>query len=417
MGVTALCYSALHGLAASGVSRFLVFDHGRGMRTDSLATADRAVRFQRWGLINGRRYHRHENGTNLRVSARLGGFGNPGARAVLAADAILDVSGGDSFTDLYGPSRFKTITLPKRLAIETRRPLILLPQTYGPFESEHSRKTATAILCRARAAWARDDKSYRQLQLLLGEHFDPHRHRVGVDMAFTLPAIEPAAIDDRIRAWLDPNSTTPVVGLNVSGLIYNEASTSTAQFGLKCDYRKAMQELVRQLLLQSSSRVLLIPHVTKPDSHPESDVTACRHLAEAVKDGRGDRLAVMPTLVNPSEAKWIIARLHWFCGTRMHATIGALSSGIPTAALAYSDKTRGVFETCGQQEQVIDLRSNDTVAVIEKTLWSWRRRDEVKHHLRRAIPTVINLARQQMADIVEQITPLSASRIEGLSPC
>mgnify|MGYP001402473369 CR=1 FL=1 len=52
------------------------------------------------------------------------------------AHAVLDISGGDSFTDLYGPWRFRAILAPKQIAIRARKPLIMLPQTIGPFESK-----------------------------------------------------------------------------------------------------------------------------------------------------------------------------------------------------------------------------------------------------------------------------------------
>ncbi len=65
-----------------------------------------------------------------------------------------------------------------------------------------------------------------------------------------------------------------------------------------------------------------------------------------------------------SEAKWLISKLDWFAGSRMHATIGALSSGTPAAALAYSGKTQGVFETAGEGASVLDLRVSKTNAQV-----------------------------------------------------
>ena len=54
----------------------------------------------------------------------------------------------------------------------------------------------------------------------------------------------------------------------------------------------------------------------------------------------------------------------------MHATIGALSSGVPAASLAYSGKSQGVFETCGQGESVLDLREDQTSSALVKRLLS-----------------------------------------------
>ena len=56
----------------------------------------------------------------MALASRLGGLGNRGARAIAAAPAVLDASGGDSFTDLYGQRRPDAIAMPKELAIRAR---------------------------------------------------------------------------------------------------------------------------------------------------------------------------------------------------------------------------------------------------------------------------------------------------------
>ncbi len=61
------------------------------------------------------------------------------SRAIRSSVAVLDVSAGDSFADLYGSKRFDYICLFKEMAIQMKKPLILLPQTYGPFVSKISR--------------------------------------------------------------------------------------------------------------------------------------------------------------------------------------------------------------------------------------------------------------------------------------
>ncbi|MFQ5655847.1 MAG: polysaccharide pyruvyl transferase family protein, partial [Planctomycetota bacterium] len=113
-------------------------------------------------------------------------------------------------------------------------------------------------------------------------------------------------------------------------------------------------------------------------------------------------------LLHPSEIKGIIARLDWFCGTRMHSTIAGLSSGVPTAAIAYSGKTRGVFESCGQGERVADPRKLDTDATVEHLLASFRSREESRAGLKRALPSVLRQAREQMEEIAAFCAPITA---------
>ena len=183
-GVSALGLSAAAGLSARGFDEIAVADHGRGVR----AHTDGRIRV---GLTHHRRIWRGDCLRRVAACARIGGIGSASARAFLRSQAVLDVSGGDSFTDLYGPHRFAAMTLAKRVALRAGRPLILLPQTLGPFNDPVHRAQAAEILAGANASWVRDRRSEDTLVELLGDRFDPFRHRRGPDMAVLLPTKQP----------------------------------------------------------------------------------------------------------------------------------------------------------------------------------------------------------------------------------
>jgi polysaccharide pyruvyl transferase WcaK-like protein len=122
-------------------------------------------------------------------------------------------------------------------------------------------------------------------------------------------------------------------------------------------------------------------------------VDACRRVADEIGS---DRVTVVPDTYDQAEVKSIIASFDWFCGTRMHAAIAALSSGVPTSAIAYSPKTAGVFETCGQGRHVVDPRSAETRTVVEALVASFASRDSTRASLGEALPPVLDRARAQM---------------------
>ena len=414
LGVSALGKSVVHGLrSAAPDCAVTVFDFGGGTGTFPWGANGHAKPIQRCGAYHTRRIYRPESLWNIRVSAHLGGLWNRGARLLRAADAVLDITGGDSFTDLYGPWRFRAVTLCKQIALELGKPLVLLPQTYGPFASSRNRRIAQDIVRRSAMAWARDERSFDVLKELLGDAFDPARHRSGVDVAFSLPAVRPA--EDALGAaaeWLGDKSA-PLAGLNVSGLLMNRPGTAARQYGFQAHYGEAVISLVRRLLKDSGARVLLIPHVVTPPGHYESDIGACQRVADAVADAAGGRVAVLPALHDPCEVKWVISQLDWFCGTRMHSTIAALSSGVPAAAIAYSPKTLGVFETCGQGAHVADPRQLDTGEVVERLWHSWAAREEARESLAAALPAVLQQAETQMDEIVAMVMRCAAEKQEG----
>src|SRR5690606_15771286 len=163
-------------------------------------------------------------------------------------------------------------------------------------------------------------------------------HRSGGDVAFALRPIEPQgkSVAEPIASWLDDTSVD-TIGFNVSGLILKDPQAAREQYGLRADYGQLVAQFLRRVIAESDARIVLVPHVL---GGAESDVPACeRVLGELGADAR-DRVAILPPIYDQSEIKWVISRFDWFCGTRMHSTIAALSTGVPTAAIAYGLKTR-----------------------------------------------------------------------------
>lgn len=357
LGVTALHDSIVAGLLQRVPGCDLtVFDFAR----NGPAVVDgKATRVRRLGAQPTRRIWRPEALWNMRLANRLGGAWNVGTRRLRSADAVLDASAGDSFSDIYGFRRFNAIVAPKRMALEARVPLILMPQTYGPFKSPSCRAEAVRLVAGSALAWARDPQSFERLRELLGDRFDAHRHRLGVDVAFGLPVLRPSTpISRRVDEWL-VDGRGPVVGLNVSGLIYLDPERARSAFDVRDDYPALLRSVVDGLLERDGTRVVLIPHALSPIGHSESDRDACKRLSEDLGGGASERLEVLSGDYRVSEIKELLGRLDWFCGTRMHSTIGALSSGTPAAALAYSPKFRGVFEQCAMGHRVVSLSEVD----------------------------------------------------------
>ena len=195
-GVNALCWSALTGLSDRGCDDLHVFEYGHqsGRATFS------SLRYTRHGMTIGKRLWHSNHLVTARLAASVG-LKRRGMLGVISdSDLVLDVSGGDSFTDLYGSARFRNIVAPKQITLALGRRLVLLPQTYGPFRSKASRNTAMRLIDRASLAYARDPDSYARLQDLLGDRFDSERHRQGVDLAFGLPAREPGTLQPEFAA-------------------------------------------------------------------------------------------------------------------------------------------------------------------------------------------------------------------------
>ena len=64
---------------------------------------------------------------------------------VRGCDLVLDIGAGDSFADIYGPARIRKMLLGKFIVHAARRPMILSPQTIGPFTRAWAQKGALAL--------------------------------------------------------------------------------------------------------------------------------------------------------------------------------------------------------------------------------------------------------------------------------
>lgn len=93
---------------------------------------------------------------------------NPWLRRILEARASFSLAGGDSFSDIYGFSRFLYVALPQMLVILLGQPLVLLPQTFGPFQGQIARWMARYIVCRAHSVYSRDEQGVNAVRALAG---------------------------------------------------------------------------------------------------------------------------------------------------------------------------------------------------------------------------------------------------------
>ena len=116
----------------------------------------------------------------------------PWIDTVLGADLVGDVRGGDSFSDIYGLSRFISAFLPVLSVILLRGRIAHFPQTYGPFRSRTARRLAQFVLCRSSSLFARDPVSQSIAQELVGGSIE-----VGLspDVAFSLHPVRPRGIE------------------------------------------------------------------------------------------------------------------------------------------------------------------------------------------------------------------------------
>lgn len=284
-------------------------------------------------------------------------------RALTGADIVLDIAAGDSWADIYGTKRFFWQWLSKELPILAGRKLVFAPQTIGPFMHPFRRKMAGLTMRRADRVFARDHESF---EILGGMGVQARTETI--DVAFRLPFEQAAKPDGRLR-----------FGFNVSGLLYGGGYTGANQFGSSEAYRQMVDGIITGLMKRGDTDIVLVPHVVPNDGSREDDVAISHHLA-----GRFPGVTVAPLFNSPSEAKGFISGLTMLAGSRMHATIAAVSSGTAVVPLAYSRKFRGIFNSI-DYPIVGDCTSAPAQELIDLTLNAVDRRDELTLRARQSL--------------------------------
>lgn len=408
MGVSALLAALLDGLSERVPEiEFVVFDNSLGIRHGTIwVSENKKVSVTLAGVRSGKRVYRPENLSVMFLCAKLGRpfmTLHPMLRLLNSCDAFLNISGGDSFSDIYGRKRFETIVLPMRIAKALGKPLILPPQTYGPYANPDIRENAASAVKAAALCFARDARSFDILKGLLDDEFDPDRHQCGVDVAFGLSTRDASTLlPEKIQTWL--SSDQPMIGINVNGLIFKDPEKARKHYRFKADYRRSLHEFITWILENTEHKVVLIPHVMQPVGHYESDEEACLAVADALPEMFQDRIAVTPLSLDQCQTKWVISKMDWFCGTRMHSTIAALSSGVPTASIVYSDKASGVFASCGQEAHALDPRTLSTEEIVSGLQHSFDARTAIRKDLANQFPAVETIVQKQMDAICRSIT-------------
>ena len=324
---------------------------------------------------------------------------NPYFRLLYETDLVADITGGDSFSDIYGFRRFFLGFLRKWLVILLGKKLVLLPQTYGPFKKNITRAMARYILKRAQKIYSRDHESLEYVKNLLGNNTENGKVQFAPDVAFVLDSRKPTDFDASPLSKISENTT--VVGFNISGLLFNGGYTQDNMFGLKTDYRTLIPAVVRMLLEDKDMVVLLVPHVFPPaDYEVESDPNACLKVYEQLKQIYPGRIFLVEGQYDQGEMKYIIGLCDFFIGSRMHSCIAALSQCIPAIGLAYSKKFEGVFSSVGVEHSVIDMRSRNHDAILEDIAEAYKRRQATAKHLGKIIPVIREEVLKLFADIV-----------------
>jgi polysaccharide pyruvyl transferase WcaK-like protein len=268
--------------------------------------------------------------------------------SIKKCDMIIDITGGDSFSDIYGENRFIRETVGKFIAEHYSR-IILAPQTIGPFKNRINTFIAAKAMNRAGKVFARDKISYDIAKKITKNT----EINLVSDIAFLLPYDNVIKIHD----------TKTKIGLNINALMWNGGYNRDNQFGLSLDYKKYIFDLLDKINYESDIyHVYLVPHVVH-HLDVENDLAIC----QIVEKQFPELCTLVGPFITPMAAKNVIKDMDVFIGGRMHSTIAAISTCTPVIPVSYSRKFEGLFNSIGY-ECLVNCRELNTENAVQITL-------------------------------------------------
>lgn len=272
-------------------------------------------------------------------------------RSMRNVQRVAAINGGDGFSDIYNTRTFWGRLTDTYIAFKLNIPVIQLPQTFGPFNVKENYNIATYILKKSEHVFVRDDKFTNELQNM------GIKYEITRDLSYYM---KPQEWDIQVKE--------DSIGINVSGLAYsNNFRTLKGQF-------EQYPNLINQIICYFRDKghtIYLIPH-SYNYNNPEidnDDIIACRNAYNRLSD-KSNVVLIDKDLSSP-QIKYLISKMKFFIGTRMHANFAAIYTGIPLFGLAYSYKFEGAFNANGlngreQTALINNITNNDISSIIKK---------------------------------------------------
>jgi polysaccharide pyruvyl transferase WcaK-like protein len=322
-----------------------------------------------------------------RLSGRRSRFAFDGVDALIdGARRALSV-GGDNYTLDYGKP-YVFLDLDDRLRT-SRIPVVIWGASIGPFTDDPEFEAEIA-------------KHLRELDhIFVRESVSlDYLRELGVENVTLMadPAVHMEARAPRNPSW-DASAFDGAVGLNFSPFQARHLGGGGRDYWQVDAQELAMladlaADVVRWLLRRQERPVVLVPHVTAPEAW-NNDHALLQSVYRRLEPREQERVVVLPDTLTAPEMKWAISRCSAFAGSRLHSTIGAISSGVPTLAFGYSRKARGLMrDLYGHDDMCLNAACFDLASItarIERLL-----ADAVS--LRSSIQTTLPLWRESALD-------------------
>ncbi|MEE4271602.1 MAG: polysaccharide pyruvyl transferase family protein [Thermoanaerobaculales bacterium] len=302
----------------------------------------------------------------LKIELPIGGSFGELMEAYARADLVVAAGGGYLYTTsaIRGNLVLLINVYSFFFGVLLGKPVVLYAQSIGPFAGAVQWWFVRRIISRLSLVEVRELWSHA----LIEEWVAPAKLKVVADAAFLLDPTRPATVD--LAAW----GGGPTVGMTVRCWFRHP--------GKQAAYERTMAAFVDRMVEEYGAEVVFLPQVTYIDGRDDD-----REVARRVARGTaGDRVRVIEDELTAPEVKWLCGCMDYFVGTRMHSNIFALSSKVPSLAIAYQPKTEGIMRALGLADFVVPIEGLNLDELERIFAEMLRRAPEIRERLGAVLP-------------------------------
>lgn len=168
-----------------------------------------------------------------------------------------------------------------------------------------------------------------------------------------------------------------VVGVNLSNFVAGKEVVNDV-------FLKGIEYLFNYILDDLKAKILLIPHVLWDG---QDDRVISTFIYNKFKK-RGEIQILESETMNYCQIRYVISNCRFFIGARTHSVISAYSTYIPTLALGYSIKSKGIAKDLKLPiDTVVDcINMESERELLEKFIYLQEHEKQIKQHLLETIP-------------------------------
>ncbi|MHA2427310.1 MAG: polysaccharide pyruvyl transferase family protein [Candidatus Hermodarchaeia archaeon] len=281
------------------------------------------------------------------------------------------------------------------------KPIYLLPQSIGPISRRWESWLIMQVISRSRITMLRESTS---LSIVKEQVFKSPQCILVPDIAFAFRTHH----EDAARKWLGSNGVQINDGRPSLGVTVVDLDNLNFDPFIRTNYEQAIAGTIEKFIKQYDFRVVFFAH-TSGSRFVADDRIPSERILSLIPD-YADAITLIDRSESASIQKSSYGLMDLFLGTRMHSNIFAMAEGVPSLAIAYFPKTKGIMQMVGMEEWIIDLQDIETSYLNRRLQALWEERVNIRGKLEATLPeyalkaaTAIDL----VADDYKMMHPIS----------